>query len=359
MSELRFMSIPKNSTKRKFWDCSPGFFLVNFLIAFLTTFSFCPGCYFSLDGLGRIWPSFLISFTISMALSYGSSKFTHYFDRTVPWIRYPAKRLILQTLFYMIYAFCASYIIIVFTLLFVKQSYTITTIPWIGLMSETKLPLVLAFIVSAVFISRSFLMEWRKAAIETEQLKTERYAQQYQSLKDQLNPHFLFNSLNVLSNLVYDNADHAAQFIRQLSKIYRYVLDVQQEELVSFQRELEFAENYLSLQKIRFEEGLQYTIEVDKTKTGYLPPLSLQLLLENAIKHNISSIANPLCIEITLEENALIVKNNLQIKSSIPEESAGIGLSNIKKRYELLSSENMLVDDTNGHFTVRLPLLKL
>ena len=353
------MTISISGKKQKFWNFSPGFIIVNLLIAFGITFSFCPVCYMSLDGLKQIGDSFLTSFCISAALSYGSSLCENYFDKRIPWIHYPAKRLIFQTLTYMTYAFCVTYILIVLFVLFVKQKFSWETLPWKLLIEDTKMPMILAFGISAVFISRSFLIEWRKAAIETEQLKTERYAQQYQSLKDQLNPHFLFNSLNVLSNLVYDNPDTASRFINQLSKIYRYVLDVQQEELVALERELEFAENYLSLQKIRFEEGLQFNIQVDKNKTGFLPPLSLQLLLENAMKHNIASMANPLRIEITSDGNTLIVKNNLQVKSSLPEESAGIGLSNIRKRYELLSSENMTVEDTGGYFVVKLPLLKL
>ena len=347
-------------SKRKYWTISPAFIVVNFLIALGVTFSFCPSCYLSLDGLKQIWQSFLISLIISMALSYGSSRFERYFDRRMPWIHYPAKRLILETLSYMAYAFCSTYVIIILFVLFVRQSHTLASMPWKAIVSDTKMPMIMALLISAIFISRSFLLEWRTAAIESEQLKTERYAQQYQSLKDQLNPHFLFNSLNVLSNLVYDNPDTASKFIRQLSKIYRYVLDVQQEELVPLQNELEFAENYLSLQKIRFEDGLQYNIAIDKNKAGFVPPLSLQLLLENAIKHNIASMANPLQIDIKLDGNTLVVKNNLQAKSSLPEEeSAGIGLSNIRKRYELLSGENMTVNDENGYFIVRLPLLKL
>jgi len=353
------MSMSDKNAKSKFWNFSPGFFLVNLLIAFLITFSFCPYCYFSQTGLQQIWQSFLISFFISMTLSYGSSRLEHYFNRTTPWIHYPAKRLILQTVSYMIYAFCTSYVLIVLFVLFIKQSYTTSTLPWKELISDTQMPMKWALLISAILISRSFLVEWKKAAIEAEQLKTERYARQYQSLKEQLNPHFLFNSLNVLSNLVYDSPDTSAKFIRQLSKIYRYVLDVQQEELVSLERELEFAENYLALQKIRFEQGLQYSFTVEKNVAGFLPPLSLQLLLENAIKHNIASMANPLKIEIISDGKAIIVKNNLQVKSSLPEESAGVGLSNIRKRYELLSNENMLVQDGNGYFVVTLPLLKM
>jgi LytS/YehU family sensor histidine kinase len=225
-------------------------------------------------------------------------------------------------------------------------------------MVHTKLPMQISVIIAFILISRSFLLEWRKSAIEAEQLKTQQYAQQYQTLKDQLNPHFLFNSFNVLSNLVYESPDTAARFIRQLSKIYRYVLEVQQEKLVRLSSELEFAENFLSLQKIRFEEGLLYKIEVNTKADFYLPPLSLQMLLENAIKHNIASMADPLFIEILLEGNQLIVKNNLQLKSSLSEESTGIGLSNIRKRYELLTDEAVLIQENADLFMVKLPLIE-
>jgi len=353
------MSVPGNNIKHKFWNFSPGFIAVNLLITFAITFSFCPSCFQSFEGFAKIWDSLLLTLLLSTALSYGGSVTERYFDKRMPWIHFPAKRVVLETVAYMFYAFCVSYVLMVIFVLWIRPRYTLENIPWKLLIEETKLPMILALIISAVLISRSFLVEWRKAAIEAEQLKTERYAQQYQSLKDQLNPHFLFNSLNVLSNLLYENPDIAAKFIRQLSKIYRYVLDVQHEELVPMAKESDFAENYLALQKIRFEEGLQYRISIDKNVTGFLPPLSLQLLLENAIKHNIGSKANPLYIDIFSENGFLVVKNNLQIKSSIPDESTGIGLDNIRKRYALLSNENMSVQDLNGYFVVRLPILKL
>lgn len=351
--------VVKCDEKANFWNFSPGFIGLNLLIAFVITFVSCPSCYTSVAGLKQIWDSFLISFLISVALSYGSAQFERYFNERIPWIQYPAKRFIFETVAYMTYAFCTSYILIVLFILFVRRSKTFDSMPWRLILFDTKMPMILAFFITASIISRSFLLEWRKAAIEAEQLKTERFAQQYQSLKDQLNPHFLFNSLNVLNNLVYDNPDTASRFIRQLSKIYRYVLDVQHEELVPLDREIEFAENYLSLQKIRFEEGLQYKIKVGKNTDHYLPPLSLQLLLENAIKHNVASMANPLHIDIDIEGNNLTVKNSLQLKSSLPEESAGIGLSNIRKRYDLLSSDAISIANENGFFAVRLPLLKL
>lgn len=304
---------------------------------------------------------FIISFLLSTSLSYGGYLIEDYFDQRISWIQYPVKRLVLECIYYLLYVFVISFTLIFLYSFFVRQEFTLNSVPWRELINWTKFPMRLSFIISFIFISRSFLMEWRKAAIEAEQLKTERFARQYQSLKDQLNPHFLFNSLNVLSNLVYESPDTSARFIRQLSRIYRYVLDVQQEELVPLDKELDFAENYLALQQMRFEEGLEYRIQVDTNTSGALPPLSLQLLLENAIKHNVASRQQPLHIDIRLESGAegdeLVVANNLQPKTSLPEESTGIGLSNISKRYELLSERRIAVSDVDGMFSVRLPVL--
>ena len=342
---------------KQFWNFSPAFIGVNLIIAAVITVLLCPSCFTSASGILSVASDFLYSFVLSCILSYGGFLAEYYFDKKMPWIQYPLKRLILESTTYVLYVFVTSYIILFLIEFLIRQSFSLNNIPWKWLMVHTKLPMQISVIIAFILISRSFLLEWRKSAIEAEQLKTQQYAQQYQTLKDQLNPHFLFNSFNVLSNLVYESPDTAARFIRQLSKIYRYVLEVQQEKLVRLSSELEFAENFLSLQKIRFEEGLLYKIEVNTKADFYLPPLSLQMLLENAIKHNIASMADPLFIEILLEGNQLIVKNNLQLKSSLSEESTGIGLSNIRKRYELLTDEAVLIQENADLFMVKLPLI--
>lgn len=342
---------------KKFWNFSPAFLGANLLIALVISVGSFAECIATGEGYGILAREILISFVMSSTLSYGGFLMEDYFDRTISWIQYPVKRLILESLCYFLYVFCASIIIIFLFQFFVTKTFILDNIPWNRLVRWTQFPMKISFVILFILISRSFLLEWRTAAIESEQLKTERFAQQYQSLKNQLNPHFLFNSLNVLSNLVYENPDTAARFIRQLSGIYRYVLEVQQEELVSLKQELGFAENYLSLQKIRFEESLQYHIRVNADTTGSLPPLSLQLLLENAIKHNVASMENPLRIDIELINDHLIIKNNLQPKSSLPDESTGVGLANISKRYALLSEKEIEVSSADGHFIVTLPLL--
>ncbi len=261
-------------------------------------------------------------------------------------------------LFYGCYSFLVSLIVILLYTTITSQ-ISIDNIPWPAIVANTKMPMGIAFIFMAIFTARSWLLEWRNAAIEAEQLKSEKLTSQNQSLKDQLNPHFLFNSLNALSNLVYESPDRSAAFIQQLSRIYRYVLDVQQEELVSLKRELDFAENYLSLQKIRFEESLSFEIEVNNPDGFFLPPLSLQLLMENAIKHNIVSMEHPLKISINQQEEVLIICNNLQPKRLAESDSNGIGLANIEKRYQLLSDLPPKISKTASEFCVELPLLKI
>jgi LytS/YehU family sensor histidine kinase len=258
----------------------------------------------------------------------------------------------------MVYAFFASFIIVFFYAWF-EWDCKLGQIPWRGILRFTLTPMTISLVFMAIFTSRSWLFEWRKSAIEAEQLRSEKFASQYQSLKDQLNPHFLFNSLNVLSNLVYEDADKSAAFIQKLSKIYRYVLDVQQEELVNLSKELDFAKNYLELQKIRFEENLTFSIKVEHEKGLFIPPLSLQLLLENAIKHNEASQDLPLFIQILQKENELWVSNSFQPKSTLKENSPGIGLNNIRMRYTLLSDRQIDVTQNENEFLVRLPLLRI
>lgn len=340
------------------WRDLKKFLLINLCIALFLQVIFCPICFLSIDDLINLLPDFIFSFCVSMALSYGGSRVQEYWDPKISWVHEPVKRLLVTVATYMVYAFFASFIIVFFYAWF-EWDFKLGQIPWRGILRFTLTPMTISLVFMAIFTSRSWLFEWRKSAIEAEQLRSEKLASQYQSLKDQLNPHFLFNSLNVLSNLVYEDADRSAAFIQKLSKIYRYVLDVQQEELVELERELDFAKNYLELQKIRFEENLIFSIKIENEKRFFIPPLSLQLLLENAIKHNEASQDHPLFIQILQKENELWVSNTLQLKSTSMDHSPGIGLNNIRMRYTLLSDRQIDVTQNDNEFLVRLPLLRI
>lgn len=340
------------------WTDLRKFLLINLAIAAILQVVFCPQCFLNWDYFKGLWPDFLFSFVVSMALSYGGNLVQVFWDKRFSWIHYPVQRLLATVTTYMIYSFVVSFII-VFIYTYIDGQFELNEIPWKGIYKFTLVPMTVALVFMAIFTARSWLIEWRKSAIEAEQLRSTKLASQYQSLKDQLNPHFLFNSLNALSNLVYEDADKSASFIQKLSKIYRYVLDVQQEELVELDRELEFAKNYLDLQKVRFDENLGFSIAVPQTKGYFLPPLSLQLLLENAIKHNIASQDNPLFIQIHQKEDGLWISNTFQPKSSQNEPSTGVGLENIRQRYKILSDQSPEIIQTKDEFLVRLPLLKI
>jgi hypothetical protein len=179
----------------------------------------------------------------------------------------------------------------------------------------------------------------------------------FETLKNQIDPHFLFNSLNVLSSLIEENPDTAQRFTTSLSKIYRYVLEQKDKELVSVEEELSFAKTYMNLLKMRFENSVFYELpQTINNPEAKVVPLSLQLLLENTIKHNVVSQQRPLYIRIFEEDGYLVVQNDYQ-KKEVLQDRKGVGLENIVNRYAIITSRRVLVEQTEKHFTVKLPML--
>jgi len=216
---------------------------------------------------------------------------------------------------------------------------------------------VVTVLIASILFSIGFFQAWRESAVNEERLKSESLAHQYKALQNQVNPHFLFNSLNTLSSLVYKDQDQAVKFIKQLSEVYRYVLEHKDAEVVELSTELTFVKNYVFLQKIRHGNSLNVSFNMKNSALVKVIPMSLQMLIENAIKHNIVSEENPLFIEVNHNSEYVIVKNNLQHKTSV-KDSGGIGLHNLKSRYELLSDKPILVEENDTDFIVRIPVLK-
>ncbi len=200
----------------------------------------------------------------------------------------------------------------------------------------------------------------KKSSITEQKIITGNVSAQFESLKNQLDPHFLFNSLNVLNSLIEENPENAQEFTHGLSKTYRYILDQKNKEVVSLQEELDFAKTYIELLQVRFEESLTYeidTTDVQNVEDLKVVPLSLQLLLENVIKHNKASSIKPLHIKIKVEpQGYLLIQNNLN-RRQINEERNGIGLENIANRYALLTSKPIKIEETETEFNVKIPLL--
>ncbi|OUJ74093.1 sensor histidine kinase [Hymenobacter crusticola] len=192
----------------------------------------------------------------------------------------------------------------------------------------------------------------------TEQLENENLQAQFAALKNQVNPHFLFNSLSILSSLVYVDAELSEKFIDQLSRSYRYTLEQKDNDLVPLSTELDFIKSYTFLLKIRFEEKFDVVLDIPEADRQHyrVAPLTLQLLVENAVKHNQMSVENPLHVCIGLEEQELVVRNSLQRRPTVTA-STGLGLQNILNRYRLLTPRPVRVEETDDTFVVRIPLL--
>jgi sensor histidine kinase YesM len=282
----------------------------------------------------------------------GNGHMSDYISTKIDWLERPLERFIYGVIGVFVYTPIA--ILILF--LVAKYGFGRSIIDF---KENLIISLVVTFVISIVLNAIEFLKNWRKAALDAERLEKEHIASQYETLKNQVNPHFLFNSLNALTNLVYEDQDQAAKFIRELSKVYRYVLDTRAQELVSLQTEIDFANSFIFLQKIRFDEKLQITVDIAGAEQKFVPPMVIQMLLENAIKHNIISQDDPLHISIAVskDDEMLVIKNNLQIKKIPLDETSGMGLENIKSRYKYLSKK--AVEITNGpkEFIVKLPLL--
>lgn len=210
------------------------------------------------------------------------------------------------------------------------------------------------FIMEEVFL---FNERKTKERINLQKLQKEQALLKANALKKQLNPHFMFNTLNVLSGLIHEDIAKSDKFIKELSEIYRYVLEQSEETLSTLKKEVKFIESYFYLLKIRFEEKLQYDIKIPVENLNLqIPSLTLELLVENAIKHNIISEKSPLTIEIYLHQHNLIVKNNLQLRED-EVQSIGKGINNLQERLKLLGAQGAHFGSNGKHYISSVPLL--
>jgi LytS/YehU family sensor histidine kinase len=212
-------------------------------------------------------------------------------------------------------------------------------------------------LINAVFSAIAFFKFWRQSVKEAEELKRESLSAEFETLKSQINPHFLFNSLNTLTSLIDEQPTQATEFVQKLANVYRYVLTQKDKQLVSVREELEFIQSYIFLNQIRYGENLKVLINIPEQMISYsIVTLSMQMLIENCIKHNTISTQKPLVINIDMIGKKLTVRNNLQRKS-VMHESNGIGLNNIVHRYSFLTDEPVDIYDDGIHFSVGLPLI--
>lgn len=311
-----------------------------------------PWGYFMCMQCDYLMLTMIISGTLWVVLAKGNNYVGCYLDAKINWISHPVRRLLFGIFGHAIYTILAVLALFV--------GYDVFFDIQIGNLKFTMLISVgITFVITTILTSRDFLISWRQQAIDNERMKKETISARYESLKNQVNPHFLFNSFNVLTELVYEDQDTAAKFIKKLSEVYRYVLDARDKELAPMADELKFVEAYIFLQKIRHGDSLKVSINITPSEIESVAPMAIQMLLENSIKHNVIADDQPLVINLTRENNYIFISNSLQKKNIINGNSAGVGLSNIKARYEFLSKQPVIIEESNKEFKVGLPIIKV
>jgi len=292
----------------------------------------------------------------TFSLSYANSAFFLYLDTVFVQNRFSKKRLIL--------GFVGSFFIslLVIFILRIFEEVVVDGNSMLAFLSKEQasnyiVAIVITFFVTLSLYSFHFYKAYNENKVKEQKIIAGTANAKFESLKSQIDPHFLFNSLNVLSSLIEENPDNAQRFTTSLSKIYRYVLEQKDKELVSVEEELAFAKTYMNLLKMRFENSLFYELPISNINPeAKVVPLSLQLLLENTVKHNVVSEQRPLHIRITIEGDYLAVQNDYQ-KKEVLQDRQGVGLQNIINRYGIITNRKVLIEQNEKTFTVKIPIL--
>jgi two-component system, LytTR family, sensor kinase len=274
-------------------------------------------------------------------------------DKRNSWDKGPVKRLLLQV--------SSSLLIAIFWVIGIRLF--INYLVFHGKLVIFSDELILLTLVTALLLIYNLAelgfylnAKFRSSLAEVERFRKENAEYQFEMLKLQLNPHFLFNSLNTLSSLVHSDPVKAGEFIHRLSDVYRYVLENRNKELVSLREEMEFIRSFSFLQGLRFQGMIDFRFEIGEEQLDRkVAPMTLQLLIENAVKHNVVSSKHPLDIVITAENDNLIIKNNLQFKEEVS--GMGVGLKNISSRYAFLTDRKVEIIKEDNLFKVIIPLI--
>lgn len=304
--------------------------------------------------------TFLISAMYSFIIGVGNGFINEFLNKKFPWSEETKKRAILSIISIVIANFVLVYLCNYINFVIIQKVATTEKFFGGDYNFRNWFMINIALLISAFLHAKSFMSELSKTSkkeVVEQKLIAKSANAQFESLKNQLDPHFLFNSLNVLSSLIDENPNQAQKFTASMSKIYRYVLEQKDKELVTVEEEIEFAKTYCELLKTRFEDSVDFEFNVEREDLRkFVVPLSLQLLLENCIKHNFATSSKPLLIKVFSENKTLCIENNLQARELI-KESAGIGLANIVQRYALLTKENVFIEKSEDYFKVKLPIL--
>jgi hypothetical protein len=301
---------------------------------------------------GRWWWGLLISFLLTVTFWLGNVLIVLNVQNRFPKASDNSKKLLLQIPLQIVYVLIAG----------TSMVYVINLIPAVRgdvplencLMSGLGVSAIITVLSEAVF----YLNNWKQKELLVEQLSKESVEARFDVLRSQVNPHFLFNSLNSLAQLIEEDRIQALDFVHHLSKHYRYVLEDRSTVFSPVEEEMDMVRNYVELLKIRFQQALNIHIDqLDRYNNHFILPQSVQLAVENAVKHNVCTSAKPLLIEIYYFDGAIVIRNSLQTKSFSANESTGFGLENIRIRYEMMGVAGFSAGTQNDAWVVRLPFI--
>ena len=309
--------------------------------------------------LKNVLITFVVSAMYSFGIGFGNGMINVFLDKKWDWLEHTNLRVyfgIIATVLYTVPVVLGiDYVTFVIFQKMNPSEFFNDRMIWVHLFY-----IILSLGVSTFMHARSFMANWKQASkkeVTQQKIIAGTASAKFESLKNQIDPHFLFNSLNVLSSLIEENPDNAQRFTTSLSKIYRYVLEQKDKELVSVEEELAFAKTYMNLLKMRFENSLFYELPTSNINPeARVVPLSLQLLLENTVKHNVVSEQRPLHIRIAIEGDYLAVQNDFQ-KKEVLQDRQGVGLQNIINRYGIITNRKVLIEQNEKTFTVKIPIL--
>lgn len=300
---------------------------------------------------GSTWIVFIITLAFTFAYWEGNYHIVSWVRTKYPALKETRKRIFTQVSWSFLYTIGVATLLVLLLHLFGLVEYNLKYHIY-----NVVLGLGITIIISIIYETICYFQLWKEALLESERLKKTEARLQYESLKNQVNPHFLFNSLNTLSSLISVNPEKAELFVQEFSKIYRYVLDVRDKSFVPLSHEIDFVDSYIYLQKIRFDDNLYFENGIQPDLEDlFIPPLILQNLVENCIKHNTINEKNPLKIEIKLDGGKVKVINNLQERRE-DYPSTKTGLYNIEQRFKLLNGEAPKFYKQNGQFIAEVNL---
>jgi signal transduction histidine kinase len=321
------------------------------LFGFPAGLALCPGCLNELSSFLKVGA---FSSILWVVMWKGNEAVSDVLDGKYDWGSQPYHRLITGILGHLVYTVLAMFLINLAT--YKLFGWNEQALSLQGIINYSIPAVIITFLIASFLNARAFFLAWRQAAVKEERMKSELITSKFQSLKNQVNPHFLFNSLNVLTSLIYKDQDLSAKFVHQLSQVYRYVLEVKDQELVELKDELEFLKSFTFLLKMRHQDGFQIEIKLPQNGNYLVAPLALQMLVENAVKHNMISEASPLKIEISMDDGFLVVRNNLQKKAVRESQSLALGLKNLSERYAAFTDQPVTIVENSEFFEVKIPV---